>query len=312
DEPADVSLELFDAGHILGSAGVLIEAGGKRIFYTGDVNFEDQTVMQGARFPQEPVDVLIVETTRGDHATPADFKREEEEARFAAALRQVLERGGSAFIPLFALGKTQEMLAMFHEFQRKGLLGSPPIYIGGLSTKLTEIHDRLAGRTPRLKSHLQLLDAQGLFTLAGPEAMATKLRGGRIYALSSGMMTEKTPSNVLARQILSNPEHALLFVGYADPESPAGRVQATAQGQEVQLSPDAPPQRLLCTVDQFSFSGHGTRESIREYIKEVRPKTVVLVHGDPPAVRWFQESLQADLPNSRIISPAPGEAIDLL
>jgi Cft2 family RNA processing exonuclease len=312
DEAADVALEFFDAGHILGSAGVLIETGGKRIFYTGDVNFEDQTVMQGARFPREPLDVLIVETTRGDHATAPEFKREAEELRFAAALRQVLERGGSAFIPLFALGKTQEMLALFHEFQRKGLLGAPPIYIGGLSTKLTEIHDRLAGRTSRQKSHLQLLDAHGLFTLAGPEAMTTKLRGGRIYALSSGMMTEKTPSNVLARQILSNPEHALLFVGYADPESPAGRVQATAQGQEVQLSPDAPPQRLLCTVDQFSFSGHGTRESIRAYIKEVQPKTVVLVHGDPPAVRWFQEALQADLPQSRIVSPTPGEAIDLL
>jgi Cft2 family RNA processing exonuclease len=125
------------------------------------------------------------------------------------------------------------------------------------------------------------------------------------------MMTEKTPSNALARQVLSAPEHALLFVGYVDPNSPAGRIQATAPGQDVQPSPDVPPQPLRCTVEQFSFSGHGTRESIREYVKRVQPKTVVLVHGDPPAVRWFQESLQADLPQSRIISPPPGEPLDL-
>jgi len=311
DETAEVSMELFDAGHILGSAGVLIRAGEKRIFYTGDVNFDDQTVMQAARFPEEPIDVLIVETTRGDHETPAEFHRDEEELRFANAIRHVLQRGGTVFIPVFALGKTQEVLAMFHEFQRKGLLGGVPIYIGGLSTKLTEIFDRLAHQTPRQHEGLELLDLHGLFTLAGSEALATQIRGGRIYALSSGMMSEKTVSNILARQVLSDPEHALFFVGYADPESPAGKIQAAAAGAEIQLSPEVPPQPLLCSVDQFSFSGHATRESIRAYINRVRPKTVILVHGDPSAVGWFQEALRVDLPESRIISPTPGEAIAL-
>ena len=310
DETAEISCEFYDAGHILGSAGALIRANGQRIFYTGDVNFDDQTVMQAARFPEEPLDVLIMETTRGDHEMAAHFRREDEELRFAAALRDVLARGGSAFIPLFALGKTQELLAMFEDFQRRGLLGEVPIYIGGLSTKLTEIYDRLAGQTQR-KRQRRLLDAHGLFTLAGPQGMAAQIRGGRIYALSSGMMTEKTLSNALARQVLSAPEHALLFVGYVDPDSPAGRIQATPAGGEVQLSPEIPPQPLRCTVDHFSFSGHASRESLRAYVNRVRPKTVILVHGDAPAVRWFQETLRADLPGSRIISPPPGEKLDL-
>ena len=312
DEPADVSIELFDAGHILGSAGALICAGDRRIFYTGDVNFDDQTVMQAARFPEEPLDVLIVETTRGDHETPATFRRDQEELRFAHAIVEVLQRGGAVFIPVFALGKTQEVLAMFHEFQRKGLLGGVPIYIGGLSTKLTEIFDRLAHHTPRHLQGLELLDFHGLFTLAGSEAMATQIRGGRIYALSSGMMTDKTVSNMLARQVLSEPQHGLFFVGYADPESPAGRIQAAPPGGEVQLTPGIPAQPLRCSMDQFSFSGHATRESIRAYVNRVRPKTVILVHGDPSAVGWFQETLRSDLPDSRIISPQPGQPLDLL
>ncbi|HEX8296799.1 MAG TPA: MBL fold metallo-hydrolase, partial [Chthoniobacteraceae bacterium] len=189
DEDADVTLEFFDAGHILGSVGTLIRAEGRTIFYTGDVQFDDQTIMQGARFPEYPLDVLIIETTRGDRATPEGFTRAGEEARFAEAIRSAFAKGSGILIPLFALGKTQEALAMFHEFRRQGLLGLGPIYIGGLGTKLTEIYDKLAHQTPRQRHDLQLLDAVAPFTMAGKAAEATPLKGGRLYALSSGMMT---------------------------------------------------------------------------------------------------------------------------
>jgi predicted metal-dependent RNase len=66
--------------------------------------------MQAARFPEEPVDVLIMETTRGDHETAADFSRAAEEERLAAAIREAFARGGGVMMPLFALGKTQELL----------------------------------------------------------------------------------------------------------------------------------------------------------------------------------------------------------
>src|SRR3954471_20727503 len=65
DEEAEVSFEFFDAGHILGSVGTLIRAEGRTIFYTGDIQFDNQSVMQGARFPEHELDVLIIETTRG-------------------------------------------------------------------------------------------------------------------------------------------------------------------------------------------------------------------------------------------------------
>ena len=74
-EDAPLSFEFFDAGHILGSTGVLIRSEGRTFFYTGDVNFTDQTIACGARFPEEPIDVLLMETTRGDSALPAGFSR---------------------------------------------------------------------------------------------------------------------------------------------------------------------------------------------------------------------------------------------
>ena len=311
DEEADVSVEFFDAGHILGSVGTMIRGDGRSVFYTGDVNFENQTIMRGARFPEEPVDVLIIEATRGDSPTPEGFTRELEEQRFGMALQAAFTRGGSALVPLFALGKTQEVLAMIHQFRRKGVIKESPVYIGGLSTKLTEIYDALAHHTPRQKHDLQLLDSVAPFVLAGQEALSAQLRPGRIYALSSGMMTEKTLSNSFARQVLSDPAQSLYFVGYADPESPAGKIRATPQGGTVQLSPEFAPQPMDCVVEQFSFSAHASRESLRAYIQRAQPKTVVLVHGDPPAIAWFAEVIKEDLPGTRVIVPPPGEPVEL-
>ncbi|MEP6672539.1 MAG: MBL fold metallo-hydrolase [Chthoniobacter sp.] len=310
-EDAEVSLEFFDAGHILGSVGTLIRAQGRQIFYTGDVQFDDQTIMQGAQFPEEELDVLIIETTRGDRASPQGFTREGEELRFAQAIKTAFDRGAGVLIPLFALGKTQEILAMFYEFRRNGLLGLGPIYIGGLGTKLSEIYDKLAQLVPRQHPELQLLHDVAPFTMAGRAAEATPLKGGRLYALSSGMMTEKTLSNVYARQVISNPEHALFFVGYADPASPAGRLRMAAPGDIVQLSPEVPPQALNCEVEQFNFSAHSTRETLRAYVNKVRPKKIILVHGDAGAIEWFRSTLAGDLPNSEILLPTPGVPLEL-
>lgn len=310
-EDPELSFEFYDAGHILGSVGTLIRAGGRKIFYTGDVQFDEQTIMQGAQFPEEELDVLIVETTRGDRPTPEGFTRHGEEQRFADAIKAAFDRDAGVLIPLFALGKTQEILAMFYEFRRSGRLGFGPIYIGGLGTKLTEIYDKLAQKTPRQHGDLQLLDAVAPFTMAGRSADATPLKGGRIYALSSGMMTEKTLSNVFARQVISDPQHALFFVGYADPASPAGRLRSSAHGDIVQLSPDVPPQPLNCQLEQFNFSAHASRESLRAYVNKVRPKKIVLVHGDTPAIEWFRSTLAGDLPQSEILLPTPGVPLEL-
>ena len=138
-----LTFEFWDAGHVLGSSGILLRAEGRMIFYTGDVNFDDQTIMQSAIFPQSNIDVLIMESTRGDHPEPTGWSRASEEKKLADAVEATFSRGGCALIPVFALGKTQEALGMFYEFRRQQQLDFP-VYIGGLSSKMTEVYDRRA------------------------------------------------------------------------------------------------------------------------------------------------------------------------
>jgi Cft2 family RNA processing exonuclease len=311
NENGPLSFELYDAGHVLGSAGILLRGEGGTVFYTGDVNFDDQTIMEAAGFPDEKIDILIMECTRGDHAQPADWTRATEERLLAAAIEDAFQGRGCALIPVFALGKTQEVLAMFGKFRRDQLLRDFPIYIGGLSSKMTNIYDRRAATSRRQLPGLQLMDDLAPFVLNGQTIHDAPARPGRVYALSSGMMTPKTLSNIFAHRLVENPQQSIFFVGYADPESPAGLLRDAAPGSEVQLDADEAPQRVRCNLKQFQFSAHASRETLIAYAKKVSPQKVVLVHGDPPAVEWMRATLSAELPNAEVIVPTPGVEIEL-
>lgn len=305
-----VTFEFYDSGHVLGSAGVLIRAEGRTLFYTGDVNFDDQTIAQAAVFPEENIDVLVMECTRGDTSVPATWSRPSEEQRLVAAIENAFTRGGCVLIPVFALGKTQEVLAMLYKMRREKILDFP-IYIGGLSAKITEIYDRRGPTGRRQLPRLQLLDELRPFVLNAETIHDAKTRPGRVYALSSGMMTPKTLSNIFAQRVIEQSRHSVFFVGYADPESPAGILRNARPDDQVTLDPDQAPQRVRCHIDQFQFSAHASRESLIAYAKRLAPKKIVLVHGDPPAVEWVRARLSSDLPNSEIIVPTPGVEIEL-
>lgn len=307
----ELTMEFFDAGHILGSVGIRLRAGGRTLFYTGDVNFNDQTLMRGASYPTENIDVLVVETTRGDNPTEPDADRETQERKFIEGIAAAFERGGSVLIPVFAIGKTQEVLTLLYEMKRDGRLAqSVPVYIGGLSTKMTMIHDELARSSPRQYEGLELLDVVAPYVLGGKEAQHASPGQGKIFAISSGMMTEKTLSNFFARKFLEDERHSVFFVGYAAPDSPGGWLRAAKKGEWVTLDKAQPPLRLNATVEKFDFSGHSTREELLEYILKVNAPTTVLVHGDIPAVEWFRDQLTEKAPSMNVIIPATGLALE--
>jgi Cft2 family RNA processing exonuclease len=306
-----LTFEFFDAGHVLGSTGVTLRAEGRTVFYTGDVNFDAQTIMEAAVFPEERIDMLIIECTRGDHSKPDGWTRASEEQRLAATLGAAFERDACVLIPVFALGKTQEILAMLYKFRRQRLLSEFPIYIGGLSSKFTDIYDRRAHTTRRQLPCLKLMREVAPFILNDETVRDAPVRGGRVYVLSSGMMIPKTLSNVFARRIIENPQHAIFFVGYANPESSAGLLRDAGTGGGVALDPDKPPQRIRCNIEQFQFSAHASRESLVDYAKKISPKKILLVHGDPPAVEWMRSTLSNKLPDSEVIVPTPGVEFDL-
>ncbi|MDP9185793.1 MAG: MBL fold metallo-hydrolase, partial [Verrucomicrobiota bacterium] len=128
---------------------------------------------------------------------------------------------------------------------------------------------------------------------------------------SSGMMTPKTLSNIFAQRVVDQPRHSVFFVGYADPESPAGILRNALPNEQVIIDPDEGPQRVRCHIEQFQFSAHASRESLIAFAEKLAPKKILLVHGDPLAVEWMRARLAVDLPNSEIIVPAPGAELEL-
>ncbi len=307
DLTLDTCATLYDAGHILGSSGVLIENEDKRVFYTGDINFEDQTLITGAKFPHENIDTLIIETTRGAAPRAENYAREDEEQKLCDAILNTLEKGGSALIPVFAMGKTQELLAMLHKFKQDGRIPEKtPIFIGGLSTKMTLIFDEFADSTPRKMQGFKIFE--DMEVRAGSKKKSRKpitYQPGAIYALSSGMMTAKTISNNFAQRFISNPKNSLLFVGYAAPDSPAGAIRAAKRGDTIELNPEEPKVVFDCDLEIFDFSGHSTRDALLDYMLKVSPKKIFLVHGDLEASKWFQDQLQQKLPHCETIIPTP-------
>lgn len=304
-----MTLGFHDAGHILGSVGMMIEGEGKRVFYTGDVNFEDSTIQRGADFPEEPVDALIVETTRGGQARDGGYSRRAEEERFAAGIRKVIERGGAVLIPVFAMGKTQEVLAMLHRFKEEGAVPyETPVYIGGLSTKMTHIYDRHADTARHKLDGFRFFEDMEIEGRGKRRRGAIPLHSRAIYALSSGMMSEKTVPNQFARMgILENKKNGLFFVGYADPETPGGVIRAAAVGDMVSLGEGEQEIPLRCDKQVFDFSGHAPREAILDYILRVKPKKTFLVHGDEDAMEWFRSELATKLPDTEVVISRPGE-----
>src|SRR5258706_46666 len=126
-----------------------------------------------------------METTRGNRPPPTGFTREAEIERLADSLKRVLHRKGSVLMPVFALGRTQEILAMLALLMHSGKLRRQPVYIGGLGRVFTEIYDLESHRAHRQHQSLRLTEALNLVVLERGQAEKMKLSGGRIFVLTA-------------------------------------------------------------------------------------------------------------------------------
>jgi Cft2 family RNA processing exonuclease len=305
------TLEFFDAGHALGSAGVLVRGAKETVFYTGDVCFHDQTILKRARFENIRADVLIMETTRGNRSTPPGFTRQAEIKRLSQSIQQVLDRKGSVLIPTFALGRTQEILALLAGLMREKTLKHQPIYIGGLGRVFTEIYDLESHRTNRQLPDLQLREALNLIVLEKGQAQAMRLGGGRLFVITAGMMSEKTAAHDLAMRMIGDENMAIFFVGYADPDSPAGRLRAAKQGETFILSGSGGEVTRNCQLEEFDLTAHANREELLDFVDQVQPRAILLGHGDDAARQWFEEQIRARHPKINIVQPGAGKSVEV-
>lgn len=305
------TLEFFDAGHTLGSAGILVRGRKRNLFYTGDVAFSDQTLLRGATFDDAEAEVLLMETTRGNRALTKGFRRETECARLLEAIRAVHKRKGSVLIPAFALGRTQEILAQLALWMRRGSLRPQPVFIGGLGRVFTEIYDLESHRVHRQHPSLVLHEALNLVVLDRKQMDQMKLEGGRIFVLTAGMMTENTAAHDLALRLMGGERNAILFVGYADPTTPGGKLKASRPGVPFHFSRAGGEVTRHCEVQDFDLTAHANREELMGLVERMQPRTIVLGHGEPDARAWFAATIGERFPRIKVMNPGPGATVEV-
>jgi Cft2 family RNA processing exonuclease len=310
DGPAP-KVTLYDAGHTLGACGTRIQTGAGEIFYTGDCSFQDQILLKGADFDGISPDVLIMETTRGAYDDSKTSVRAREVRRLREAILEVFQRGGSVLIPSFALGRTQEILAMLAVMTREGMIPRQPVHVGGLGKIFTEIYDGLIHKTRRNHTDLVLSRELNLVVQNVDKVRDLRLKTPRIFVVTAGMMNENTAAHELAIRFCSDPRHAIFFVGYADPSTPGGRLRDSVMSHPFHFSDRVPDLVRESEMRWFDITGHANRQELVDWALDVNPSHLVLAHGDPEARAWFSHRFQELKAPFTIHNPDAGEVLEI-
>lgn len=300
----EVEITFHAAGHVAGAAGLEIKHKHRHIFFTGDVLFESQRTIPGARFPAGHFDTLVMETTRGTSERPPGKERVNEIARLISTINDTIQRGGSILIPVFALGRMQEILSVLHDARKFGRVVECPIYASGLGVDLADYFDEIARKTKHIQFTRTILKDLKVKSLPRKLNPGEDPQQNSLYLVSSGMMVENTPSYTLASGLLKQARNTIAFVGFCDPETPGGRLLATKPGDDFVFEAAHVKTKVKARIERFELSGHADREELLEFAVQTQARSIVLTHGDPLARAWFKGEL-AKVSASTVLDPVP-------
>ncbi len=301
----EIEIVFHAAGHVAGAAGVELRHRHRAIFFTGDVLFEDQRTLIGARFPAGHFDTLVTETTRGDTERPPEKKRALEINRLIMTVNDTINKGGSVLIPSFALGRMQEILSVLHDARRFDRLVACPIFASGLGLELVDYFDDIARKTKAVQFNRSIIKDLHVRQLPRKLKAGVDPAQNAIYVVSSGMIVENTPSYILASGLLGHARNTVAFVGFCDPETPGGRLLASKPGEPFLFKAAHVQTKVKARVERFELSGHADREELLAFAVQTGARSIVLTHGDPTARQWFVQQLAVHLPSARILNPVP-------
>jgi len=306
-----IKVTFHDAGHILGSASILIEHSGYKIFYSGDINLKSQSWMQGAVLPKIKTGTLLLETTYGatDSSTINSWTKESE--RLAVEANKIINQGGSILIPVFSLGKMQEMLKTIWQLMEKGKIARSDIYTGGISRKISRAYDynRFVVNPDDAEFELSEIPQQDLYEIEDPGVF---FKHPCIVLASSGMMVEGTASYRLAQRWLKQDKSAIFTVGYMEKETPGFVVSTAERGMKIRLSKLSEESEVKCTIKRFRFSAHSLREDLLKVVEKLNPENVILIHGDPPAIDWIGASILKRDKKRKVYAAETGKEINII
>ncbi|MSU45981.1 MAG: MBL fold metallo-hydrolase [Lacunisphaera sp.] len=303
----EIEFTFHSAGHIAGAAGVELVHKHRRIFFTGDVLFSTQRILDGAKFPKGHFDTLVTETTHGATEKPPGNIRSSEMIRLIETINATLQRGGSVLIPVFALGRMQEILAILHDARKFHRLDAAPIFASGLGMDLCDYFDDISKKTGLVHFTRTILKELKLKKSPRDLVPGKEPPTQGIYVVSSGMMVENTASYTLASCLAGSPKHSICFVGYCDPDTPGGHLQAAKKGESFFFDAVNVKVKVRANIERFEFSGHAAREELLAYAVNCNPRSIVLTHGDPHARDWFAGQLKEKLPTTKVLDPVPSK-----
>ncbi|XP_069028674.1 cleavage and polyadenylation specificity factor subunit 3-like [Embiotoca jacksoni] len=276
-EVAGIKFWCYHAGHVLGAAMFMIEIAGVKLLYTGDFSRQEDRHLMAAEIPSVKPDILITESTYGTHIHE---KREEREARFCNTVHDIVNREGRCLIPVFALGRAQELLLILDEYwQNHPELHDIPIYYASslarkcmavYQTYINAMNDKIRKainiNNPFVFKHISNLKSMDHFDDIGPS----------VVMASPGMM-QSGLSRELFESWCTDKRNGVIIAGYCVEGTLAKHIMTepdeinTMSGQKLPLK---------MSVDYISFSAHTDYQQTSEFIRALKPPHVILVHGE--------------------------------
>ncbi|MBI2445918.1 MBL fold metallo-hydrolase [Candidatus Micrarchaeota archaeon] len=282
----------IDAGHILGSAQILLE-NKKTLLYTGDFKTEPTRLHAGAKAPDVPVDAMIMESTyAGKEHTP----RKELEKKFCEEVQDAVDHDLTVLVPAFAVGRAQEMLMIL---QSGGV--DADIWMDGMAKAVTGImmdYPAYVRNAKALKSAVQ--DCRFVETHEQRRAAARK---PGVIISTSGMM-DGGPILSYLKAVNHHGKGAVFLTGY---QGEGSNGEALLKGDKVRFTGYA--EKIRLPIKQFDFSGHSSGSELLKYAKEVDPEYVYCVHGDDESCRLLAQQLKEEGFNAS--APKAGDSVDI-
>lgn len=291
----DIQFQLFSAGHIPGSAQILVEAEGKRVLYTGDFNTTDTRLLEGAKMEYGDLDAVIIESTYADED---HTERLELEKRFVDEVTDVVERGGSVLVPAFGVGRSQEIACVLavHHFEY-------PITMDGMAREASRI---IMNYKDFLKDPRLFMDAMhSVDWVEGWRDRRKAIKTPGVIISPAGML-KGGPAVFYTSKIGKKAHNAIFLVSYQIPGTPGRELL-----EKGVCLIDGKMRKVKARVEHFDFSSHCGASQLKDAVKNLcgKPK-VYVVHGAEGNCELFAKWIRNEL-GLEAIAPRAGDMFEV-
>lgn len=289
DISPDVTITLNNAGHIMGSATVHLNiSGAHNILYSGDYKYARTQLLDSAVSMYPRVETLITESTYGN-TTDVMPDQQSVYRAFTESINKTLMDGGKVLVPVPAVGRAQEIMLVMAKEMKEGRLIESPIYIEGMISEASAIHMSYAHY---LGSDVRKSVSQGInpfqseyFTVISGYGKRDDILSDEnpaIVMATSGML-EGGPSVEYFKELAPNPKNKIMFVSYQINGTLGRRVLDGAMS-EVSMMDKSGKVKVVpvrCQTQKIDgFSGHSDFNQILNFVSRIRPKRVLVNHGE--------------------------------